>query len=323
MGKKRSKGSDGRRDGQRTAGESALAAALSPSDAARVQVRRTPKLYIGGAFPRSESGRTDLLQRARGGSTNIARASRKDLREAVKAARVAAPGWAARNASLRGQILYRVAELMEGRAAQFRDDLIAHGYDKDEAVEEVAASIDRVVWFAGWPDKIAAVLGGTNPVASSHFVFTIPEPTGVVAIVAPERSPLLGLVTRLAGVLAGGNVAVLLASEGAPLPAITLAETLAVSDVPGGVVNILTGRRSELMPHLVRHADVDGFDLWGCPDDLIVDAERGAAEHVARVARRPRGEKDRASAFHGERGERIDGMTAFLEMKSVWHPIGT
>jgi acyl-CoA reductase-like NAD-dependent aldehyde dehydrogenase len=253
----------------------------------------------------------------------VARASRKDLREAVKMARGAAPGWAARNASLRGQILYRVAELMEGRAAQFRDDLMAHGYGKSEATEEVAASIDRLVWFAGWPDKIPAVLGGTSPVASSHFVFTIPEPTGVVAVIAPESSPLIGLVTRLAGVLAGGNVAILLASEGAPLPAVTLAETLAVSDVPAGVVNILTGRRSELMPHLARHADIDGVDLWGCPDDLLADAERGAAEHVARVARRPYGEKDRASAFEGERGERIDGMTAFLEMKTVWHPIGS
>ena len=312
MGKKR----DAKREG-------GLRAAVAPADDLRLDVRRTPKLYIGGAFPRSESGRTDVMQLARGGSANIARASRKDLREAVKAARAAAPGWAARNASLRGQILYRVAELMEGRAAQFRDDLMAHGYGKSEASEEVAASIDRMVWFAGWPDKIPAVLGGTNPVASSHFVFTIPEPTGVVAVVAPESSPLLGLVTRLAGVLAGGNVAVLVASEGAPLPAVTLSETLAVSDVPAGVVNILTGRRAELMPHLARHADIDGIDLWGCPDDLLTDAERGAAEHVARVARRPHGEKDRASAFEGERGERIDGMTAFLEMKTVWHPIGS
>ena len=315
----------GKKSGKKGAGkgESALIAAVTKMDDARLEVRRTPKLYIGGAFPRSESGRTDVLQLARGGSANVARASRKDLREAVKVARGAAPGWAARNASLRGQILYRVAELMEGRAAQFRDDLMAHGYGKSEATEEVAASIDRLVWFAGWPDKIPAVLGGTSPVASSHFVFTIPEPTGVVAVIAPESSPLLGLVTRLAGVLAGGNVAILLASEGAPLPAVTLAETLAVSDVPGGVVNILTGRRSELMPHLARHADIDGVDLWGCPDDLLADAERGAAEHVARVARRPHGEKDRASAFEGERGERIDGMTAFLEMKTVWHPIGS
>ena len=259
----------GKKSGKR---ESALITAVAAPDDARLEIRRTPKLYIGGAFPRSESGRTDVLQLARGGSANVARASRKDLREAVKAARGAAPGWAARNASLRGQILYRVAELMEGRAAQFRDDLMAHGYGKSEATEEVAASIDRLVWFAGWPDKIPAVLGGTNPVASSHFVFTIPEPTGVVAIVAPERSPLLGLVTRLAGVLAGGNVAILLASEGAPPPAVTLAETLAVSDVPGGVVNILTSRRSELMPHLARHADIDGVDLWGCPDELLADA---------------------------------------------------
>lgn len=302
---------------------SPLLGAVAVPDDARLEVRRTPKLYIGGAFPRSESGRTDVLPLARGGSVNIARASRKDLREAVKAARSAAPAWASRNASLRGQIMYRVAELMEGRAAQFRNDLLSHGYGKSEATEEVTASIDRLVWFAGWPDKIPAVLGGTNPVASSHFVFTIPEPTGVVAVVAPESSPLLGLITRLAGVLAGGNVAVIVASEGAPLPAVTLAETLAVSDVPAGVVNILTGRRAELMPHLSRHADIDGIDLWGCPEELLMDAERGAAEHVARIARRPHGEKDRANAFIGERGERIDGMTAFLEIKTVWHPIGT
>lgn len=292
-------------------------------DGQRLAVRRTPKLYIGGAFPRSESGRTDVLPLDDGGSANVARASRKDLREAVRAARAATEPWAQRNAALRGQILYRVAELMEGRAAQFEADLVAHGRGRRAAAGEVRAAIDRVVWFAGWPDKIPAVLGGTNPVASSHFVFTIPEPTGVVGLVAPERSALLGLVTRLAGVLAGGNVAVVLASETAPLPAVTLAETLAVSDVPGGVVNLLTGRRAELLPHLVRHADVDGLDLWGCPEELLVEAEQGAAEHVARVARRPHGSSDRADAFDGEAGERIDGLVAFLEMKSVWHPIGS
>ena len=194
---------------------------------------------------------------------------------------------------------------------------------RSASAQEVSDAIDRFVWFAGWTDKIASVLGGTNPVASSHFVFTIPEPTGVVAIVAPEASALLGLVTRLGAVLAGGNVAVVLASQHAPLPAVTLAETLAVSDVPAGVVSILTGQRAELLPHLVRHGDVDGLDLWGCPDALLVDAERGAAEHVARVARRPRGVDDDASAHDGAHGERIDGMTAFLEMKTVWHPVGS
>ena len=290
---------------------------------ARIDVRRTAKLFIGGAFPRSESGRTDALQLHGGGSANIARASRKDLREAVRVARAAAEPWAGRSATLRGQILYRVAELMEGRAEQFAADLIACGRGRRAAAQEVADAIDRIVWFAGWTDKIASVLGGTNPVASSHFVFTIPEPTGVVAILAPERSPLLGLVTRLGGVLAGGNVAIVVASESAPLPAVTLAETLAVSDVPAGVVSILTGRREELISHLVRHADIDGFDLWGCPDAHLAEAERGAAEHVARVARRPRGVDDDATAHDGARGERIDGMTAFLEMKTVWHPVGS
>ncbi|MGI9096820.1 MAG: aldehyde dehydrogenase family protein [Candidatus Limnocylindrus sp.] len=289
----------------------------------RIEVRRTAKLYIGGAFPRSESGRTDTLRIAGGSSANIARASRKDLREAVRVARGAAEPWAGRGAMLRGQILYRVAELMEGRAAQFEADLIACGRGRRAAAQEVTDAIDRFVWFAGWTDKLASVLGGTNPVASSHFVFTIPEPTGVVAILAPEASPLLGLVTRLGGVLAGGNVAIVLASESAPLPAVTLAETLAVSDLPAGVVSILTGRRDELISHLVRHADIDGFDLWGCPDSLLVEAERGAAEHVARVARRPRGANDDASAHDGARGERIDGITAFLEMKTVWHPVGS
>ena len=246
---------------------------------ARIDVRRTAKLFIGGAFPRSESGRTDALQLHGGGSANIARASRKDLREAVRVARAAAEPWAGRSATLRGQILYRVAELMEGRAEQFAADLIACGRGRRAAAQEVADAIDRIVWFAGWTDKIASVLGGTNPVASSHFVFTIPEPTGVVAILAPERSPLLGLVTRLGGVLAGGNVAIVVASESAPLPAVTLAETLAVSDVPAGVVSILTGRREELISHLVRHADIDGFDLWGCPDALLAEAEIGRA-HV-------------------------------------------
>jgi acyl-CoA reductase-like NAD-dependent aldehyde dehydrogenase len=295
----------------------------APHEGVRLDVRRTPKLYIGGAFPRSESGRTDALALQAGSSVNVARASRKDVREAVRIARAASESWAAKSAMVRGQILYRVAELMEGRAGQFESDLREHGRGRKHAAAEVAAAIDRVVWFAGWPDKLPAVLGGTNPVASSHFVFTIPEPTGVVAVIAPEASALLGLVSRLAAVLAGGNVAILLASESAPLPAVTLAETLAVSDVPAGVVNILTGRRAELVPHLVRHADVDGLDLWGCPEALLIEAEQGAAEHVARVARRPYGAEDRDDSFDGERGERIDGMTAFLEMKSVWHPIGS
>jgi len=195
----------------------------------RLEVRRTAKLYIGGAFPRSESGRSREVQLAKGGVANIAGGSRKDLREAVRVARIAAEPWAARTAMVRGQILYRVAELMEGRAAQFRDDLINHGSSKSDAAAEVSAAIDRMVWYAGWPDKLSAVLGGTNPVASSHFVFTLPEPTGVIASIAPEASPLLGLVSRLGGILAGGNVAIVLASESAPLPAVTLAEKLGTS----------------------------------------------------------------------------------------------
>ena len=235
----------------------------------RIGVRKTYKLYIGGAFPRSESGRSYLVSAADGTAlANAVRSSRKDLRDAVRAARSAVPGWAGKTAMNRGQVLYRVAELMEGRRDQFVAEVAAaEGLRDARAGEVVDRAIDRWVWYAGWADKITQILGSANPVAAPYFNFTIPEPTGVVGIVAPETSSLLGLVSRLAPPLVSGNTVVLLTSETRPLPAITLSEVLATSDVPGGVVNILTGRKAELVPVLAGHVDVDALDTWGVPDD--------------------------------------------------------
>jgi aldehyde dehydrogenase (NAD+) len=291
----------------------------------RIPVLKTYKMYVGGQFPRTESGRTYLVSDADGAPlANACRASRKDIRDAVRVARGAAAGWASRTAMNRGQILYRVAELLEGRADQFTAEVAAaEGLRAADARIAVGRSIDRWVWYAGWTDKISQVLGSANPVAAPYFNFTIPEPSGVVGVVAPERSSLLGLVSRLAPVLAGGNVAVVLASEARPLPAITLAEVLATSDVPGGVVNVLTGLRGELVPVLASHADVDGLDGWGIPDDLRTAAEIAAADSVKRVARRPHGTVDARFDWLDDRAaERPEWIAAFMEMKTVWHPIG-
>jgi acyl-CoA reductase-like NAD-dependent aldehyde dehydrogenase len=291
----------------------------------RIPVLKTYKLYVGGQFPRTESGRSYLVNTSDGlPLANACRASRKDVRDAVRIARAASGGWAAKTAMNRGQVLYRVAELMEGRFDQFVAEVAAaEGLTVPAARTAVGRSIDRWVWYAGWADKITQILGSANPVAAPYFNFTIPEPTGVVGIVAPEASSLLGLVSRLAPVLAGGNVAVVLASETRPLPSITLAEVLATSDVPGGVVNILTGFRRELVPVLAAHADVDGLDGWGIPDDLRTAAETAAADTVKRVARRPRGTADvRFDWLDDRAAERPEWIAAFLEMKTVWHPIG-
>jgi len=261
----------------------------------RLPVKKTYKLYLGGSFPRSESGRTYEVEGA-----NVALASRKDLRDAVRAARAAFPKWAGMTAYNRGQVLYRVAEMMEGRRAEFAE---LTGSDA-----EVDAAIDRWVWYAGWADKLAQVLGASNPVAGPYFNFTIPEPTGVVGIVAPEEPPLQGLVSRLAPAIVGGNVAVVVASEHRPLAAVTLSEVLATSDVPGGVVNLLTGRKRELCPVLAAHMDVNALDLAGAVDG-VEELERLAAENVKRVVRNGDGQ----SPWHA---------AAFLEMKTVWHPIG-
>jgi acyl-CoA reductase-like NAD-dependent aldehyde dehydrogenase len=261
----------------------------------RLPVTKTYKLYIGGSFPRSESGRSYEVEGA-----NVALGSRKDLRDAVRAAREAFTKWAGMTAYNRGQVLYRVAEIMEGRRAQFAE-LVGGEAEVDEA-------IDCWVWYAGWADKLGQVLGSSNPVAGPYFNFTVPEPTGVVGVVAPEQPALAGLVGRLAPAIVGGNAALVLASERRPLAAITLAEVLATSDVPGGVVNILTGRRSELCPVLAAHMDVNAVDLFGVDGDRA-ELERLAADNVKRVVRNG---EDR-SPWH---------VAAFLELKTVWHPIG-
>jgi acyl-CoA reductase-like NAD-dependent aldehyde dehydrogenase len=300
-------------------------AVVATAAGSRVEVRKTYKLYLGGEFPRSESGRTYVVSAADGTPVaNAVRASRKDVRDAVRAARKAFPAWSERTAMNRGQILYRVAELMEGRRDQFEAEVAqAEGVRADRARGIVERAIDRWVWYAGWADKIAQVLGTSNPVAADYFNFTIPEATGVVGVVAPEGSSLLGLVSRLAPALVGGNAVVVLASESRPLPAISLTEVLATSDVPGGVVNVLTGLRKELVPVLASHEDVDGLDVWGVPDALRRDTEIAAAESVKRLSRRPRGMADARFDWLDERAsQRPEWIAAFLEMKTVWHPIG-
>jgi acyl-CoA reductase-like NAD-dependent aldehyde dehydrogenase len=304
---------------------SAAAMAGSTAASGRVEVRKTYKLYIGGAFPRTESGRSYVVSAADGTLlANACRASRKDVRDAVRAARKAAEGWAAKTAMNRGQVLYRVAELMEGRRGQFADEVAAaEGLAPAAARSVVDRAIDRWVWYAGWADKIAQVLGSSNPVAAPYFNFTIPEPTGVVGVVAPETSSLLGLVSRLAPPLVTGNAVVLIASERRPLPAVTLAEVLATSDVPGGVVNVLTGRKAELVPVLAAHNDVDALDTWGVPDDMRTEVETLAADDIKRLLRRPTTVAEaRFDWLDDAAAERPEWIAAFLEMKTVWHPIG-
>ncbi|MEX2458491.1 MAG: aldehyde dehydrogenase family protein [Actinomycetota bacterium] len=281
----------------------------------RLPVRKTYKLYIGGQFPRSESGRSYPVSDGEGRLLAWAvRGSRKDLRDAVRAARAAVPGWAGATAYNRGQVLYRVAELMEGRRAQFEEETGRAGSSDPEL--EVATSIDRWVWYAGWADKIHHVAGSVNSVAGPYFNFTIPEPTGVVGIVAPEDPPLLGLVSRIAPAIVSGNATVVLASERAPLPAVTLSEVLATSDVPGGVVNLLTGLKTELVPWLAAHMDVNAVDLTGVPDHLAMELEQLAAENVKRVVR-----AEDPDAF-ADGAQSPYAIIDLLEMKTVWHPIG-
>jgi acyl-CoA reductase-like NAD-dependent aldehyde dehydrogenase len=262
----------------------------------RLPVRKTYKLFIGGEFPRSESGRTFEAE-----GQNVARASRKDVRDAVRAARGAFGKWSAMTAYNRGQVLYRIAEMMEARRTEFAD--LCSG------PKEVERAIDRVVWYAGWADKLAQVLGSSNPVAGPYFNFTVPEPTGVVAVLAPDQPPLLGLVTRLLPPLVGGNAVVAVASESRPLAAIELAEALATSDVPGGVVNLLTGHHAELAPVLASHMDVNAIDLCGADGD-VPELERLAADNVKRVVH---GRADVQSPWE---------IASFLELKTVWHPMG-
>ena len=285
----------------------------------RLAVRKTYKLYVGGAFPRSESGRTYEVRAADGRFlANAALASRKDARDAVVAARKAFAGWSSATAYNRGQVLYRVAEMLEGRRAQFAAEMAdAEGLDADRAGRIVDAAVDRWVWYAGWSDKVHQVHGSSNPVAGPYFDFSVPEPTGVVAVVAPS-SPLLGLVSVVAPVIVTGNTCVVVAPEDAPLPAISLSEVLATSDLPGGVVNLLTGRPAEIAPWLASHMDVNAIDLTGVADDeLATDLEAAAAGNLKRVVRPPRAAPD----WSAEPG--LDRMLAFLETKTVWHPVGT
>lgn len=281
----------------------------------RTDVRKTYKLYIGGAFPRSESGRTYLVNDASGRLlANAAKASRKDARDAVVAARKAFGGWSGRTAYNRGQVVYRVAEVLESRRAQFEAELAAGGSSGAEARAEVDAAIDRLLWYAGWSDKIAQVDGSANPVAGPYFNLSSPEPAGVVAVIAPA-SALLGLVSVVAPLIAVGNTCVVIASEVVPLVAITFAEVLATSDVPGGVVNILTGEVAEIAPWLASHMDVNGLDLTGVTDaDLARDLEVAAADNLKLVRR--------AGVENLDESPALDRMTRFMEIKTVWHPMG-
>lgn len=286
----------------------------------RIDVRKTYKLYIGGAFPRSESGHSYVVNDSKGTFVaNAALASRKDARDAVGAARKAFPGWSGKTAYNRAQILYRVAELMEDRRPQFVKAVQqSEGLSAAKAEKVLDAAIDRLVWYAGWADKITQVVGGANPVAGPFFNLSTPEPTGVVAVLAPQESSLLGLVSVMAPAIVTGNTVVVVSSHERPLPAVTFSEVLATSDVPGGVVNILTGSAATIAPWLASHMDVNAIDLTGVAGDatLATDLEVAAADNLKRVRRAPAVEPDWAA------DPGIDTMTAFLETKTVWHPIG-
>jgi acyl-CoA reductase-like NAD-dependent aldehyde dehydrogenase len=282
----------------------------------RLRVRKTYKLYLGGAFPRSESGRSYPVTSAGGELlAHAAQASRKDVRDAVAAARKAFAGWSAATAYNRGQVLYRVAELLDGRREQFAAEVAAaEGGSVTAAAAQVDAAIDRWVYYAGWADKYAQVAGGTNPVAGPYFNFSLPEPAGVVGVIAPQDSSLLGLVSVLAPVLTTGNTAVVIASQARPLPAVSLGEVLATSDVPGGVVNLLTGFTAELAPWLAAHRDVNAIDLTGVDAPARGPLAEAAADNVKRVF------VPRADDWTADPG--TSRLGAFVETKTVWHPIG-
>jgi len=284
----------------------------------RLAVRKTYKLFIDGAFARSESGRTFPFEH-RGGITHVARATRKDLRDAVRAARAALRAWRDRTAYNRGQILYRLGEIMEDRRGELIESIARSGVAAATAEKEVDASVDRVVWYAGWCDKIEQWLSTKNPVAGPHFNVSSPEPTGVVGIVAPQRPSLLGLVSTIVPPLCAADAVVAIASDVNPLSAIAFAEALATSDLPAGVVNILTGERSELTPHLARHMDVHGLDLWVEDDEL----EERAADLACASVKRVRRSDPRSSAFwFGDTSMSPRWIESFMEIKTVWHPAG-
>ncbi|MBC7463332.1 MAG: aldehyde dehydrogenase family protein [Actinobacteria bacterium] len=276
----------------------------------RLEVRKTYKLYIGGAFPRSESGRTyDVTDHAGNFIANACQASRKDLRDAVVIARGAQHKWASATAYNRGQILYRIAEMMEGRRDQFAEEIVtSDAISLDNALKEVDAAIDTWVWYAGWSDKLGSIAGSTNPVSGPYYNFTIPESMGVIGVLAPDSPSLLGLVQALAPILVSGNSVIALASTRAPLSAITFAEVLATSDLPGGVCNILTGKQDELAPWFASHMDIDGIDASGVAQSLLSDIKIAGAQNLKRI-----------HTFSGNTPHRI---LAFMEAKTIWHPIG-
>ena len=286
----------------------------------RIDVRKTYKLYIGGAFPRSESGHSYEVADSKGKFVaNAALASRKDARDAVVAARKAFGGWSGRTAYNRAQILYRIAEVMEDRRPQFVQVVgQSEGLSAGKADKVLDEAIDRLVWYAGWADKVTQVLGNANPVAGPFFNLSTPEPTGVVAVLAPQDSSLLGLVSVVAPVIVTGNTTVVVSSYERPLPAGTFAEVLATSDVPGGVVNILTGSAATIGPWLAAHMDVNAIDLTGVAGNaaLATELEVAAADNLKRVRRAPAAEPD----WTQDPG--LEPMAAFLETKTVWHPIG-
>ena len=275
----------------------------------RIDVKKTYKLFIGGAFPRSESGRSYEIKNKKGEFiANPALASRKDLRDAVVAAKNT--NWSSATAFNRGQILYRIAEMLESRTSQFVEEIVAlDGVSIAEAKREVSEAIDLWVWYAGWADKISAAAGGTNPIAGPYYNFTIPEPLGIIGVIAEEKQSLLGLVRGLAPVIAAGNTAVVIASESRPLTAITLAEVLATSDLPAGVVNILTGKKSELVPWLASHMEVDGIDISGADPKSDTEIKVAGSENLKRIHR-----------FDKEISPKR--ILSFMEYKTVWHPIG-
>ncbi|MEY9888141.1 acyl-CoA reductase-like NAD-dependent aldehyde dehydrogenase [Catenulispora sp. MAP5-51] len=299
---------------------SATVSAPTPAAASRSSVRKTYKLYIGGAFPRSESGRSYAVAASTGEFiANAAQASRKDARDAVRVARAAQPGWAKATAYNRGQILYRIAEMLEERRDQFAQQIAGvEGISTEAAYAQVDAAVDRWVWYAGWSDKLAQVLGAANPVAGPYWNVSSPEPTGVVALLAPATPTLLGLTSVIAPAIVGGNTVVAVAPDASALPAVTLGEVMATSDLPGGVVNILTGGTAELAPWLASHLDVNALDLAGVPagSDLARDLEIAAADNLKRVVRPAPGGPD----WTADPG--LSRMKPFLETKTVWHPIG-
>jgi len=277
----------------------------------RIDIKKTYKLFIGGAFPRSESGRSYEVKDSKGNFiANPCLASRKDLRDSVVAARAAHSGWSSATAFNRGQILYRIAEMMEGRSAQFVDEIVAlEGVTPSAAKKQVEEAIDLWVWYSGWCDKIGSIYGSTNAVSGSFYNFTIPEPLGVVAVFAPSKPSLLGLVQSLAPVLAGGNTAIVIASEKYPLGAITLSEALGTSDVPGGVINILTGSSAELAPWIGSHMDIDGIDASGLSTAQEKDLRIAGADNLKRI-------------FRFKEAKSPQRVLSFMENKTVWHPIG-